>query len=85
VILSLVSHWAESQPEVNGVLLSKAASEIAVNASEPIEEDENGETIEERVATLTRAIAPILLPMISSLGALELEEALAATASGEAT
>jgi len=53
--------------------------------TEQAEEEETGETIENRVESLTRAIAPVLLPMISSLGALELEEALKATASGEVT
>ena len=53
--------------------------------NEPNDEEETGETIESRVESLTRAIGPVLLPMISSLGALELEEALKASASGEAT
>jgi hypothetical protein len=47
--------------------------------------EENGETIESRAESFTRAIAPVLLPMISSLGALELEEALNATTSAEVT
>jgi hypothetical protein len=55
------------------------------NETEQADEEEAGETIENRVESLTRAIAPVLLPMISSLGALELEEALKATAGGEAT
>jgi len=48
-------------------------------------EEENGDSVESRVERFTRAIAPVLLPMINSLGALELEEALGAVASGEAT
>jgi hypothetical protein len=48
-------------------------------------EEESGETIEKRVEAFSRAMAPVLLPMISSLGALELEEALQASTSGEAT
>ncbi len=48
-------------------------------------EEENGDTVEEQVESFTRAIAPVLLPMISSLGALELEEALAPSTSGEST
>ncbi|HEY1580521.1 MAG TPA: hypothetical protein VGF82_25955 [Terracidiphilus sp.] len=50
------------------------------------QDEENGESVvEKRVERFTRAIAPILLPMINSLGALELEEAMAVTVSGEAT
>jgi hypothetical protein len=55
------------------------------DAEEPSQEEETGESIESRVERFTRAIAPVLLPMIDSLGALELEEALGAVASGEAT
>ena len=40
--------------------------------------------VEARVERLTRALAPVILPMIDSLGALELEHVLAATSSGEA-
>jgi hypothetical protein len=49
------------------------------------QDEENGDSVEKRVERLTRAIAPVLLPMINSLGALELEEAMAAVSSGEAT
>jgi len=49
------------------------------------QEDENADSIEKRVEHFTRAIAPILLPMINSLGALEIEEAVTTVASGEAT
>jgi hypothetical protein len=55
------------------------------SVAEQADDDEPGETIEKRVESLTRAIAPVLLPMISSLGALELEEALKTTATGEVT
>jgi len=47
-------------------------------------EEENGQTIEARAEHFTRALAPVLLPMIDSLGALEIE-ALSTVASGEAT
>ncbi len=51
-----------------------------------VADEENGESVEKRVERFTRAIAPVLLPMINSLGgALELEEAMAAVASGEET
>jgi hypothetical protein len=48
-------------------------------------DEENVESIETQVEKFTRAIAPVLLPMINSLGALELEQAMAAVSSGEAT
>jgi hypothetical protein len=48
--------------------------------------DENDEeSIENRVERFTRAIAPVLLPMIHSLGSLEVDETTTAVASGEAT
>jgi hypothetical protein len=46
-------------------------------------ENGNGETIETRIERFTKALAPVVLPMINSLGALDLEIALAMTASGE--
>ena len=55
------------------------------NDDSPNGEDEKSESIDTRVANLTRALAPVLLPMIDSLGAMEAEGALAAAASGEAT
>jgi hypothetical protein len=73
------------------VLIGLALLHDDIQAKKREKEDEEsdeefaGETIEERVAGFTRAVAPVLLPMISSLGALELEEALVTTASGEAT
>lgn len=48
-------------------------------------EDENVESIETQVERFTRAVSPVLLPMINSLGALEVEEVMAAVSSGEAT
>jgi len=57
-------------------------------SSKQRESESNGEdnevNIEERVAITTRALAPIILPMIDSLGALDPAEVEAATASGEA-
>jgi len=41
--------------------------------------------IEDRVETFTRAVAPVLLPMIESLAGLEIEETASADASGDAT
>jgi len=43
------------------------------------------ETVEQKVETLTRALAPILLPMIGELGTLALEEHLISVGIGEAT
>jgi hypothetical protein len=47
--------------------------------------DSPQETIEQRVENFTRALAPVLLPMIDSLGSLDIEAAVASIASGEAT
>ena len=47
-------------------------------------EDEANQDIEKKVEHLTRALAPVLLPMIDSLGALEMDSVLATTGSGEA-
>jgi len=49
------------------------------------EEDSPSQTIEQRVESFTRAIAPVLLPMINSLGSPDIEPAVASAASGEAT
>jgi hypothetical protein len=50
------------------------------------EDDELEMNIEERIAQFTRAIAPVLLPMVESLGGLEMGELTTADASaGEAT
>ena len=52
-------------------------------------ENESGElvteSLENRVANVTKALAPFLLPMISALGALDEEKVAAGSASGEAT
>jgi hypothetical protein len=48
-------------------------------------EEENGESIDRRVEHFTRAIAPVLLPMINSLGALEVDDASPGLRQGEAT
>jgi hypothetical protein len=49
------------------------------------EDDDAVEDIETRVDQVTKALAPIMLPMIDSLGALEVDEVAVGTASGEAT
>lgn len=38
-------------------------------------DEENGEGLEKRIEAFTKAVAPVLLPMISELGSLELDEA----------
>jgi hypothetical protein len=43
------------------------------------------ESIEQRVANFTKALAPFLLPMIDALGALDAEKVATSSASGEAT
>jgi hypothetical protein len=53
--------------------------------SERNQDDDGGEDIEQRVEQVTKALAPIMLPMIDSLGALDVEEVAASTASGEST
>lgn len=54
------------------------------NDSENLEES-NGDGVASQVERFTRALAPILLPMINSLGTLDLEGAIAMSASGEDT
>jgi hypothetical protein len=54
------------------------------NDSENLEES-NGDNVASQVERFTRALAPILLPMINSLGTLDLESAIAMSASGEDT
>jgi hypothetical protein len=54
----------------------------------PHQESDDGvskQSIEQRVAEVTRAFAPFLLPMIDALGALDEEKVAAGSASGEAT
>jgi hypothetical protein len=50
-----------------------------------LENDHDENNIEERVEYFSRAIAPVLLPIINSLGDLDLEATLAIDGSGEAT
>jgi hypothetical protein len=48
------------------------------------EEDGSTETIEDKVAKVSTALAPVLLPMIDSLGSLDVEASEAVSVSGEA-
>lgn len=49
------------------------------------EAEEDEDNIEDKVEQFSKAIAPVLLPMIEALGALDLEESAAMVASGEST
>jgi hypothetical protein len=55
------------------------------NEEESERENGNGLTIEKKVAEFTRAVAPVVIPMISSLGSLSVEDEPVLGASGEAT
>ena len=48
------------------------------------EETASEQNIEDRVAQFTKAVAPVLLPLIESLGGFDLEETATADASGDA-
>jgi hypothetical protein len=52
--------------------------------SDEEDEDKPDENVEDRVAQFTKAVAPVLLPLIESLGGFEMEELSSANASGEA-
>ena len=69
------------------LLQQEAQGKPDKQATQETEEDENeeGGNIEDRVEQFSKAVAPVLLPMIDALGGLELEESAAMVASGEAT
>jgi len=54
------------------------------NEDADVREDRQA-NVEDQVETLTRAVAPVLLPMIDALGALDIDSARAMDGSGEAT
>jgi hypothetical protein len=58
---------------------------IAVNGFRDDTEEGNPETIEDKVAKVSIALAPVLLPMIDSLGSLDVDSTETATSSAEAT
>lgn len=72
------------QDEVEKAARAKAAKAASTDAEKP-GEDENELDIEHRVAAFTQAVAPVLLPMIESLGGLDEDQIPAAVGSGEAT
>jgi hypothetical protein len=61
------------------------ATATKADAEENEDEDEGEANIERRVAEFTRAIAPVLLPMIESLGDLDEDPVPAIVGSGDAT
>ncbi|MFN2453470.1 MAG: hypothetical protein ABR577_04555 [Pyrinomonadaceae bacterium] len=67
------------QQEVEG----KSDKHVTQDAED--DEKEDGGNIEDRVDHFCKGVAPVLLPLIDSLGALDLEESAAMVASGEAT
>jgi hypothetical protein len=66
------------------LLHDDAQRQQSAKASENGEED-SGPNIEARVEEFTKAVAPVLLPMINSLGNLDVEPTMASTSAGEAT
>jgi hypothetical protein len=58
-----------------------------MSANDPHDDAEDGtpETIEDKVAKVSTALAPVLLPMIEALGALDVDAPESVSASGEAT
>lgn len=66
-------------------LLQQDIADRSKNEGEGDEDNDGRENVEARVDRVTRALAPIILPMIESLGAIDAEEVEASTASGEST
>jgi hypothetical protein len=83
----LKARWKYGLVLVGLALLHDDAHERKISESEEQENADgtNGENVETRIERLARALAPVLLPMINSLGSLDLEGALAMSASGEDT
>lgn len=64
----------------------KQAEELTSKAGKNGHDGENDDIpIEDRVEVFSKAVSPVLLPMIDYLGALDLEDEPAANTSGEAT
>jgi hypothetical protein len=66
------------------LLHDDAQRQQSAKTSENGEED-SGPNIEARVEEFTKAVAPVLLPMINSLGNLDVEPTMASSSAGEAT
>lgn len=79
------ARWKYGLVLIGLALLHDDAQSKRVDDDNSDNEDENADSIDKRVRHFTRAIAPVLLPMINSLGGLEIDEAVAGVASGEAT
>jgi hypothetical protein len=58
--------------------------QVGKEAEEEFEENGHNENVENRVKTVSQALAPIIIPMIDSLGALDLETSFPQYGSGEA-
>ena len=80
----LKASWQYGLVRVGLALLHEGEKAQEPQADE-VKAEENGQTIEAPIELVTRALAPVLLPMIDSLGALEIEGVLSTVASGEAT
>ena len=76
VLIGLALLHDDAQSQIN---------KTAAESGEGNEDMDQPQTIEQRVEAFSRAIAPVLLPMINSLGNLDVEAAAASVASGEAT
>ena len=78
------ARWKYGLVLVGLALLHDQAQTSKANKPDDTElaEEKNGETVPAQIERFTKALAPILLPMINSLGALDLEGAVAMTASG---
>jgi hypothetical protein len=81
------ARWRYALVLIGLALLHDDAKTPKLKAEQNENEDENGndQDIQSKIEHFTRALAPVILPMIDSLGALDLDAALTATASGEAT
>jgi hypothetical protein len=68
-----------------GMLQQDMTDQSNKNDDANSDEDEGCGNVEERVQRVTRALAPIILPMIDSLGALDVAEVEANSSSGDST
>jgi hypothetical protein len=81
------ARWKYGQVLVGLALLHDEAQAKRTLESEELEttDERNGDTVEAMIERLTKALAPVLLPMINSLGSLDVEGVQAMSASGEDT
>ena len=81
----LRARWKYGLVLVGLALLHDDAQRQESAKSSENSEEETGPNIEKRVEEFTKAVAPVLLPMINSLGSLDAEPAMASSSAGEAT